>query len=74
MEKFITSKQTAEILGCSIQTISKMVRKGLLNPINQQKKFCLFSSAKIIKLSEYRKTNDVRCFTVLDRKVKRYEK
>ncbi len=66
--KLITSKETAEILGCSVTTISKMVRIELLKPINSQKNFCLFDAAEIQRLFEYRKTNDVRCFTVEDKK------
>lgn len=64
----ITSKETAEILGCSVQTISKMVRKGLLTPINPQKGFCLFDNDEIKRLSEHRKANDIRCFTVEDKR------
>lgn len=64
----ITSKETAELLGCSVTTISKMVRKGLLKPINPQKGFCLFDSKVIQKLSEHRKANNIRCFTVEDKK------
>ncbi len=64
----ITSKETAEILGCSVTTISKMVRKGLLKPINPQKGFCLFDNDEIKRLSEYRKANDIRCFTVQEKK------
>jgi predicted site-specific integrase-resolvase len=66
----ITSKETAQILGCSITTISKMVRKGLLKPINPQKGFCLFDNNKIQRLSDHRTANDIRCFTVEDKKSK----
>lgn len=66
--KLITSKETAKILGCSVQTISKMVRKGLLKPINPQKGYCLFDNEEIQKLLEYRKANDIRCFTVEDKR------
>lgn len=66
--ELITSKETAEILGCSVTTISKMVRKELLNPINKQKNFCLFNKDEIQRLLEYRKSNDIRCFTVEDKK------
>jgi predicted site-specific integrase-resolvase len=65
--KLITSKEAAEILGCSVTTISKMVRRGLLKPINPQKCFCLFDDDEIKRLSEYRKANDIRCFTVKDK-------
>jgi predicted site-specific integrase-resolvase len=64
----ITSKETAALLGCSVTTISKMVRKGLLTPMNPQKGFCLFDYDKIKRLSEYRKANDIRCFTVEDKR------
>lgn len=68
--ELITSKETAEILGCSVTTISKMVRKELLNPVNKQKNFCLFDKDEIQRLFEYRKSNDIRCFTVEDKKSK----
>jgi DNA-binding transcriptional MerR regulator len=68
--ELITTKQTAEILGCSIQTISKMVRKGLLNPINPQKNYCLFDNDEIQRLFEFRKLNDIRYFTGEDKKSK----
>lgn len=68
--ELITSKEAAAILGCSVTTISKMVRRELLEPINKQKNFCLFDKDVIQRLFEYRKLNDIRCFTVQDKKSK----
>ena len=39
---FISTKQVAEKLQCTKMTVTRLVRKGVLTPVNPQKEYFLF--------------------------------
>ncbi len=48
MEKFLCTKEVAKELKVSKMTISRMVEKGILNPVNTHTRFFLFKESEVI--------------------------
>ena len=54
---FISTKQVAEKLQCTKMTVTRLVRKGVLTPVNPQKEYFLFDESEVELFNSKRLNN-----------------
>ena len=50
----LSTKEVAQMLGCTVRNVSFMVKAGKLKPINQHERFFLFDEKEVLTFKDVR--------------------